>query len=79
MIQFSTLILQKINTKAYFADFKQVGYFADFEQVSYWHKNIISYFADFKQNKKLVTLLTLNKTKNVSYFSDFELLIQKCY
>ena len=39
-----------------------------------------SYFADFKQNKKMIViLLTFSKTKNVSYFSDFELLTQKCY
>ena len=37
---------------SYFADIKQVGYFANFEQVSYWHKNVISYFADFEQDKK---------------------------
>ena len=62
--------MQKLNS--YFADFKQVGFFTDFEQVSYWHKNVISCFADFKQNKKmLVILLTLNKAKNVSYFANW--------
>ena len=45
---------------------KSVGYFADFEQVSYWHKNVISYFAGFKQNKKMLIILwTLNKTKKM--------------
>ena len=53
--------IKKLNS--YFADFEQVkkknvGYFANFKQVKkmlvilltlgYWHKNVISYFADFK-------------------------------